>query len=59
MGRGIGSRKILAKGLQPKKIERFEFVLTTALILTFSPKEKEQQSSVFGLLFACPANTVA
>jgi hypothetical protein len=33
--------------------------MTTALILTFSPEEKEQQAYVFYFSDACPANPVA
>ena len=36
-----------------------KFVLTLALILTFSPGEKEQTLSVFGFANTCPATPVA
>jgi hypothetical protein len=36
-----------------------KFVLTLALILTFSPQEKEQQSLVFGFAGDGSANSVA
>jgi hypothetical protein len=36
-----------------------EMVLRLALILTFSPEEKEQRARVSGFANTCPANPVA
>ena len=38
---------------------RKEMVVTLALILTFSPREKEQHSYLSGFADYCPANPVA